>query len=950
MAGYAQDRIYLSGRVRDAVSKADLTNAILLTYDTHGNVVDTLKANQGRTWNRYGSDTLAVFYKAVPRVDSTYVFDVLCEGYKDQTVSFPLKITNNRIREVEIPTIYMERAPRQLKEMTVTTSKIKFYNKGDTVVYNADAFQLAEGSMLDALIAQLPGAELNTNGQIKINGEFVESLLLNGKEFFDSNNNIMLENIAAYTVKDIKVYESQTLKDQRMNNVAAPKVLTMNVQLKKEYNMGWIINAQGGYGTDDRYIGRLFANWFNSTTRVTVVGNVNNLNDNRTPGKTDTWTPDQMPSGTKEYRSAGIDYNYTDVDETKEFSGDVSFGQTVDKVDRTTYTTNFLPGGNNYQDVFAHNNNSDWGIRTSHGASFKTKSFSEGIYVSGSYNRTKSVGTNLSGTFNEEPEEMDESILDALYSGSPELLKKVVNRSRTATDSRYSNYRISASPYMSYRNPHTQDYLNVGMSVGYSGMKQDLWNDYEVNYGDNPTPAVRRRRYTSAEPNHTLYLNANAAYIASVGKVMLQLRYNYMFSNTVKDQNMYALERLDDMGIFGVIPEGYLGTLDPENSFQSRTIESTHTISPFINYSSSQNKNGWLMVRFGPDIKFSHRNFNYFTNGRNLHLSKDFTTLTFSSIWSAMVEYQFYGKEIQQRYRYANSLRYSYRITPTLPDMSDMIDVMLDSDPLNIYVGNPDLHTQNAHSHLIRWSYTPFGRTFYNEFYLGYIHTSGALTRGYTYDTATGQRINKMYNVDGNHRAAITNELSWQFGPRKQYTLASTSDAAFSTLHDMIGINLSEPVKTNVHNRVLTQKLKFSWQIGQQSLSLRADYTNRRTSSTQEGFNAFNAHHFNYGVSGVFKLPAGFGASTDFTCYMRRGYGVENLDTTDPIWNLRVTYAPPRNSHWVFMVDGFDLLHKLNNVDYTINEAGRMVSYTNALPRYVLFSVQYRLNIQPKKR
>ena len=100
----------------------------------------------------------------------------------------------------------------------------------------------------------------------------------------------------------------------------------------------------------------------------------------------------------------------------------------------------------------------------------------------------------------------------------------------------------------------------------------------------------------------------------------------------------------------------------------------------------------------------------------------------------------------------------------------------------------------------------------------------------------------------------------------------------------------------------------------------------------------------------MFKFPAGFGASTDFTCYMRRGYGVENLDTTDPIWNLRVTYAPPRNSHWVFMVDGFDLLHKLNNVDYTINEAGRMVSYTNALPRYVLFSVQYRLNIQPKKR
>ena len=50
------------------------------------------------------------------------------------------------------------------------------------------------------------------------------------------------------------------------------------------------------------------------------------------------------------------------------------------------------------------------------------------------------------------------------------------------------------------------------------------------------------------------------------------------------------------------------------------------------------------------------------------------------------------------------------------------------------------------------------------------------------------------------------------------------------------------------------------------------------------------------------------------------------------------------------MVDGFDLLHKLNNVDYTVNQAGRLVTYTNTLPRYILFSVQYRLNIQPKKR
>ena len=50
------------------------------------------------------------------------------------------------------------------------------------------------------------------------------------------------------------------------------------------------------------------------------------------------------------------------------------------------------------------------------------------------------------------------------------------------------------------------------------------------------------------------------------------------------------------------------------------------------------------------------------------------------------------------------------------------------------------------------------------------------------------------------------------------------------------------------------------------------------------------------------------------------------------------------------MLDGFDLLHKLSNVSYAVSASGRTVTYTNALPRYVMFSVQYRLNIQPKKR
>jgi hypothetical protein len=84
--------------------------------------------------------------------------------------------------------VYLKR-PKEvnLDEVAVKATKVKFYHQGrHPIVYNADAFQLGEGSMLDALIRQLPGAELGIRmDSIYVNGKFVESLiLLNGKDFF----------------------------------------------------------------------------------------------------------------------------------------------------------------------------------------------------------------------------------------------------------------------------------------------------------------------------------------------------------------------------------------------------------------------------------------------------------------------------------------------------------------------------------------------------------------------------------------------------------------------------------------------------------------------------------------------------------------------------------------------------------------------------------------------
>ena len=124
---------------------------------------------------------------------------------------------------------------RNLGEVVVTASKIKMVMRGDTVVYNADAFELANGSMLDALVRQLPGVELK-GGRIYVNGEFVDNLLVNGRNFFRGNPKIALDNLPAYMVDKVKVYRRESDSDvalgiQRLNN--REKELVMDVGLKR---------------------------------------------------------------------------------------------------------------------------------------------------------------------------------------------------------------------------------------------------------------------------------------------------------------------------------------------------------------------------------------------------------------------------------------------------------------------------------------------------------------------------------------------------------------------------------------------------------------------------------------------------------------------------------------------------------------------------------------------
>ena len=193
-----EDYILLVAYVNDAVTGESLKDARVVVLTPDSTFIDTMLIAP-----IYKKGNLYRHFKGFqPR--EMYLFKAICEGYDTVCINMPL----SEIRNKEKQQILLHRSSVQLEGYTVTGSKILMVNRGDTIIYNASALQLSGGSMLDGLIRRLPGVELHPGGRITVNGKFVSSLLVNGRDFFRGDPKIALENLPAYYVDKVRVYFS----------------------------------------------------------------------------------------------------------------------------------------------------------------------------------------------------------------------------------------------------------------------------------------------------------------------------------------------------------------------------------------------------------------------------------------------------------------------------------------------------------------------------------------------------------------------------------------------------------------------------------------------------------------------------------------------------------------------------------------------------------------------
>lgn len=855
----------------------------------------------------------------------------------------PLEIRHIGSREVflDVGSIELKRSPKQLKEIVVTATKVKFYNKGDTLVFNADAFELAEGSMLDALVSQLPGVELKENGQIYVNGRFVENLLLNGKDFFKGDNSIMLDNLGSYMVKDVAVYEKSSAMNEFAGRDVEKKDFVMDVRLKKEYRRGWIANVEAGGGTNSRYLGRMFGMHYTDFSRIALFANINNLNDNQRPGQAGGFDPSKIQPGSRRHQNVGLTYNVDTRNGKINSEGNIIWSHTSLTDNATTSRTNFLPGRDNYDYSFLNSRSSDHLIRLISNTYLTFKTVKSSVSPFLEYISYKNNSDNISATFNEEQQNVTRELLESLYSAEDAPgLGDIVNRTAIKQRGKGYNLKTELSWYNWIKVPHTQDMLHLSAKGIYGQSHSRSFTGYNINTGADPTPTTSLGQWGDSRPNRDYQLNAGVRYDFRASFGNLQASYEFTHSSRGKNRLTHELEHLTDMGVFGVaVPDE--AVYSPDDSYWSTLLTNAHEIGlraviPLWNKLQFNIEGGVQM--FNDNLRYTRADVPYRKSRSSI----------IPWIKEATVLFNF-GSKIQSSYGMIRrcQMKLDYKLNAKRPELEWLLPITDSTDPMNILEGAESLHNQLNHASKLEFTYRA-SRYLNHLLSLTYNIQRNTLVRGYTYDTTTGVRHWRSYNTSGNWTKGASSVLSLQFGPKRAMTLSNNAEVTYGHASDMIGTDVDVPAQSTIRNTFISDKLRLNYQIARQSIGLKGEVLWRHTRGTREGFNTINATAFNCGLTGTFKLPFDFGLSTDFTIYTRRGYNDPGLDRSDLVWNARLSRSLMKG-RWVLMLDGFDLLHRLSNVTYSINAQGRTVTYTNTLPRYVLFHVIYRIDVKPKK-
>lgn len=903
--------IEVKGTVEDAFLQKPVPAVNIALTDLDSNLVCNPVVTKSDLYRVFGDESPSsereVFSLQVPALPQSYYIHAYREGYGDVWQKITVKDTANKV--MEIPTIKMRKVnSRSLGEAVVTATRVKMYYKGDTIVYDALAFNMPEGSLLEDLINQLPGVTMNNSGEIFVNGRKVNELLLSSRSFMNGDKKVLLENLPYYAVKDIKVYDRTSDKSVALGYDVDAKDYVMDVRLKKEYNRGYIANLEGAAGTEKRWLGRAFGLFFTERMRVSLVGNLNNLSESRHIGQYGFWTPGSTPNSLKVTRSGKGEIAYFSEDNKVTNSFNAEYTSTSD-CQQMRQRREQIMTGRKPTSLNASVNNTDeqhlW-LRNN----FK---FLRNFYLNTHLEFTYDTRNSSS---NADFQQWDDSLTAS-------------NSSRGFGKSR--NWMATLNTNGAFNMGRKQKFIDFVLSVNYIQSKVQNANSYITQYFVNPS--INKSYNTNDCYYRTLWGNFELKHkVVFSPLVSLDLSNNLSFYNGKSHDYMYHPDSL-------MLPskaESLLATFDSKNSYNDHKKNVQDALNARLTVKRQTHRESYDAFIAGFNMPVLKEELDY-QRGQIDTLARA-TTLYCNPYASFM----YYWKDMRNRVSFDASY------TASSPDLDDKINYRDDSNPLVVQLGNPEIHGRAYSKLQVNYRFTNFlGHEFRAGTSFNYGHRD--IAQSTSYNPQSGVYTYQPMNVCGAYEASgglgyslEKPESSWRF------RVGSNVRYHHSVDHAMLS------GETASHRNVVntwTQGNNIYLRYGKKGfeVSLQGDMTWRRSTGQMRDFTTLNVFDYKYGLNVFYTIPRlKTTLRADATMYSRRGYASQSLNTDDFVMNASIS-QPFFKGRLLINIEAYDILHQLSSTTYEVNAQGRTETWYRTLPNYVMLHIVYRWSKNPKK-
>ena len=896
--------------------------------------------------------------------DSTYVKGVLSDDTGNFTITAPsagtyiLKFTSvgytpltksvkvDGKSDLALGNITFGADAIMLKGAVVVGQAARVTVSEDTFVYNASAYRTPEGSVIEELVKRLPGAQVSDDGTVTINGKEVKKVLIDGKEFMTGDTKTALKNLPVSIIDRIKAYDEKSDLAKVTGIDDGEEQTVLDFGIKKGMNKGMFGNVDASAGTHSRYAERLMGAFFKDNTRIMLMGNLNNVNDRGFPGGGGRGRFGGGLNGLNTSKMAGANFNLEPSDKFK-LDGSVRWNHSNGNVRTEQSTENFVSTvgsfSNSLNQSFTRSDSWDARMRLEWKPDTMTNIMFRPRF---SYSTSDGRSSSTSASYNDDPYDYvdnplsDESI--SLLDADGLMVNTRRNNSITYSDSKQVGAMLQVNRKLNSRGRNATVRADVSYSEGDSkNLSTSNVHLYQVlnELGNDSTYQTNRYNTT---PTKTLNYSLQFTYSEPIFRAMfLQFSYKFNYKFNKSDRATYDFSNLGEDFFADVANEyrgwgNYFSRL--QNPLESYLDTDLSRYSEYKNYIHEFQ----LMLR----VIREKYNFNVgvMVQPQRTRFIQNYQGISVDTVRNVVNV----TPTLDFRYRFSklSTLRVNYRGTTSQPGMTDLLDIVDDSDPLNITMGNPGLKP----------SFTNTLRVFYNNYiqdhqqammaHVNYSNTRNSISNMVTYDEQTGGRTTRPENINGNWNLSGAFMFNTALDSIGMWTVNTFTNVRYNNYVGYLALDRNSDSQKNTTKTVqVGEQLALSYRNSWLEVSLDGSLDYTHTRNLLQSQSNLDTWQFAYGGSFNFYLPWGMSVSTDLHQNSRRGYSDASMNTNELIWNAQLSQSFLKNNALTVSLQFYDILHQQSNFSRTINAMQRSDTQYNSINSYAMLHAIYRVNI-----